>query len=49
MSDTQTQAPIVLRADITRDELRRLKAQAALAGQTVQEYLGALIRVHITS
>jgi predicted DNA binding CopG/RHH family protein len=40
----KAEAPIVLRANITRDELRALKAEAALSGMTVQEYLGQLIR-----
>lgn len=39
--------PIMLRADITRDELGALKAEAALQGVTVQVLLAQLIRERI--
>jgi hypothetical protein len=37
-------APIMLRADITRDELAALKVAAIHAGMTTQQFLAYLIR-----
>ena len=45
MTDTPTtEAPIMLRADITRAELADLKVMAIKAGLTTQQFLALLIR-----
>jgi hypothetical protein len=44
-----TEAPIMLRADITRAELADLKVLAIKAGMTTQEFLAMLIRERIAS
>jgi hypothetical protein len=49
MEADSTAPPIVLRADITRAELRGLKAMAALSGLTVQQYLAHLIRERLAA
>jgi hypothetical protein len=50
MTDTPTtEAPIMLRADITRAELADLKVLAIKAGMTTQEFLAMLIRERIAS
>jgi predicted DNA binding CopG/RHH family protein len=43
-----TEAPIMLRADITRAELAALKIEAVRAGLTVQQLLATIIRERIT-
>jgi predicted DNA binding CopG/RHH family protein len=48
MTDTPTtEAPIMLRADITRDELAALKVRAIRAGMTTQQLLAKIIREHL--
>jgi hypothetical protein len=44
MSDTQTEAPILVRIDITRDELRVLKVQALEQNQSLRAYLATILR-----
>jgi predicted HicB family RNase H-like nuclease len=44
MSDTQTEAPIMVRVDITRDELRALKMQALEQNKSLRAYLGDVLR-----
>jgi hypothetical protein len=44
MSDTQTEAPIMVRVDITRDELRALKMQALAENKSLRAYLGDVLR-----
>jgi hypothetical protein len=44
-----TEAPIMLRADITRAELADLKVLAIKAGMTTQEFLAMLIRERIAA
>jgi hypothetical protein len=41
---TSTEAPIMLRATITRAELRALKMLALEQNKTVQELLGEIVR-----
>lgn len=49
MTDTVADAPVYLRASISRDELRELKAAAAMAGLSLQDFLAELIRQRITT
>jgi hypothetical protein len=44
-----TEAPIMLRVDLTREELRLLKAQAALQGKTIQQLAGELLRAGVAA
>jgi predicted DNA binding CopG/RHH family protein len=46
---TTTEAPIMVRVDITRDELAALKIEAIHAGMTVQKFLAYLIRQRLES
>jgi hypothetical protein len=50
VTDSPTaEAPIMLRADITRAELADLKVLAIKAGMTTQEFLALLIRERIAA
>jgi hypothetical protein len=41
--------PIMLRVDLTREELRLLKAKAALQDKTVQQLAGELLRAGVAA
>jgi uncharacterized protein (DUF1778 family) len=49
VSDVKAEAPIMMRVNITRDELRAIKATAALEGKTVQEFVADALREKMTS
>jgi predicted HicB family RNase H-like nuclease len=48
MSDTQTEAPIMVRVDITRDELRALKMKALEQNKSLRAYLADVLREKLT-
>ncbi len=49
MTTTPTESPIMVRVDITRDELRALKVAALEANMSLRAYLAAILRERITT
>jgi hypothetical protein len=48
MSDTQTEAPIMIRVDLTREELRLLKLKALEQNKAPRVYLAEVLRERLT-